>query len=228
MTNNLYMILGVERDATPEEIKKAYRALSKIHHPDVGGDPEEFRKLQEAYDCLMDDAKRKRYDEFGFIPGGEEERHALVVINTLCMVFDSIAESVTPEQMEKYDLIGIMQKAIKEKIRVHEQFCIAINMRLKKNEKLQSVLEARLKRKATKPSPNFFLATIEKRIKVIQEELGGAEYQLRVAKDMEVAINEYDFTFDPEDNRFQQQSFYTMDGRGNILNGLIGGLGGRK
>jgi curved DNA-binding protein len=64
-----YEILGVARDATPEAIKKAYRALARKYHPDVNpGDKSaeaRFKELQHAYDILSEKEKRARYDQFG-------------------------------------------------------------------------------------------------------------------------------------------------------------------
>jgi molecular chaperone DnaJ len=64
-SKNYYEILGVPKTATQKEIKKAYRELAKKHHPDKGGDAEEFKKISEAFSILSDDNKRKRYDAFG-------------------------------------------------------------------------------------------------------------------------------------------------------------------
>jgi curved DNA-binding protein len=57
-----YSILGVNRNATPEEIKKAYRKLAMAHHPDRGGDHNKFAEINAAYDTLSDPAKRQQYD----------------------------------------------------------------------------------------------------------------------------------------------------------------------
>lgn len=60
-----YEVLGVGKGASPDEIKKAFRRLAVQHHPDRGGDEAKFREINEAYEVLKDDSKRKRYDQFG-------------------------------------------------------------------------------------------------------------------------------------------------------------------
>jgi molecular chaperone DnaJ len=60
-----YEILGVGKDASPDEIKKAFRRAAVEHHPDRGGDEAKFKEMNEAYEVLKDSEKRKRYDQFG-------------------------------------------------------------------------------------------------------------------------------------------------------------------
>lgn len=77
MRMDYYSILGVPKGASDDDIKKAYRKLAMKHHPDRGGDQNEFQKVQEAYSTLSDPQKRSQYDnpqpqgfEFHFGPGG--------------------------------------------------------------------------------------------------------------------------------------------------------------
>lgn len=65
---DFYDILGVSKDATDQELKKAYRQLSKKYHPDVNkesGAEEKFKQIQEAYEVLSDGNKRAAYDQYG-------------------------------------------------------------------------------------------------------------------------------------------------------------------
>lgn len=72
MAKDYYEILGVPRSASQDEIKRAYRKLAHQHHPDKsGGDETKFKAVNEAYQVLGNEAKRKQYDQFGqSFPGG--------------------------------------------------------------------------------------------------------------------------------------------------------------
>ena len=58
-------MLEITKDATTEQIKKAFRKRALREHPDKGGDPNKFKRLKEAYDTLLDPEKRQLYDDYG-------------------------------------------------------------------------------------------------------------------------------------------------------------------
>jgi curved DNA-binding protein len=65
---DFYEVLGVARDASADEIQRAYRKLARTYHPDVNKDPsaeEQFKEISEAYDVLSNPETRRRYDAFG-------------------------------------------------------------------------------------------------------------------------------------------------------------------
>jgi len=62
MAQNCYDILGVSRDSSVDDIKKAYKKAALAHHPDKGGDPEKFKEVSAAAETLTDDRKRREYD----------------------------------------------------------------------------------------------------------------------------------------------------------------------
>jgi len=76
-----YDILGVDKSATQDELKKAYRKKAVEHHPDRGGDEAKFREAAEAYETLSDEQKRREYDTYGsggnnpFNGGGRHQSH---------------------------------------------------------------------------------------------------------------------------------------------------------
>ena len=66
MAKNYYEILGVDKTASKDEIKKAFRKLAHKYHPDKkDGDADKFKEINEAYTVLSDDQKRQQYDTFG-------------------------------------------------------------------------------------------------------------------------------------------------------------------
>ena len=77
MEHNFYILLGVAKDATLEQIKKAFRRKAMDYHPDRHpNNPEfaaEFQRIQEAYSTLKNDIKRKKYDRSGFVGYTEAE-----------------------------------------------------------------------------------------------------------------------------------------------------------
>lgn len=91
-----YEILGVPRNATQEEIKKAYRRLARKYHPDFNKDPsaqEKFKEINEAYQVLSDPEKRKLYDQYGHAafsaqPGGQEYQE--VIFQNIGELFEEV------------------------------------------------------------------------------------------------------------------------------------------
>src|SRR3954467_3275362 len=72
-STDYYKVLGVDKKASQDDIKKAYRKLARQYHPDTNKDTgaeERFKQISEAYDTLGDPEKRKKYDRGGSIFGG--------------------------------------------------------------------------------------------------------------------------------------------------------------
>ena len=64
-TNKYYELLGVDKKATTEEIRKAFRKKALKEHPDKGGDPEKFKEVTGAYEVLSNPEKKQLYDDYG-------------------------------------------------------------------------------------------------------------------------------------------------------------------
>ena len=65
MSKNYYETLGLDKKASKDDIKKAFRSLAQKHHPDKGGDEAQFKEITEAYSVLSDEKKRREYDSYG-------------------------------------------------------------------------------------------------------------------------------------------------------------------
>lgn len=70
MPEDYYGTLGVSKDASDQDIKRAFRKKAHEFHPDKGGDAEKFKKINEAYQTLSDKQKRQQYDAFGSAGAG--------------------------------------------------------------------------------------------------------------------------------------------------------------
>jgi curved DNA-binding protein CbpA len=106
---SLYELLGVEPTATKEEIKTAYRVHAREHHPDKGGDSEQFKLYTEAYEILIDDKARSYYDKTGEKKKDSMEDEAE---RTLVEVFSEIIGSMTKDELEYSNLVDIAEVKI--------------------------------------------------------------------------------------------------------------------
>lgn len=103
--SNLYDTLGVAKDASPSEIKKAYRRQSSKAHPDKGGSEKAQQAVNAAYAVLSDDRKRKHYDE----TGREQEPNITQQANALLLrLFNELLEND-----EVADFLGAGRQALK-------------------------------------------------------------------------------------------------------------------
>lgn len=108
---SLYDKLGVDEDATPEEIAKKYRSESLKHHPDRGGDADRFREITVAYEVLSDPGKRGYYDA----TGGETPSGDVVLGLVIDLLNTVIGELVAKRRdPEKVDLVEMIRMKINE------------------------------------------------------------------------------------------------------------------
>jgi len=112
VSKNYYGILGVEKDATPEKIKKAYRALANKHHPDKndGKESEVFNELVEAYECLGNEKNRSAYDNGTYTAKAEslEAKAERLVIEAFIKGLGHISE----DEVKYKDLVEFMREQI--------------------------------------------------------------------------------------------------------------------
>ena len=96
---NPYQTLGIARDATVDEIKRAYRKLASQHHPDRGGDTQKFQEIQVAYDTLSDPQRRAALDNPGF--GGGFRADAPFDFQTIFDIFGTRFQQAGSQQQRR-------------------------------------------------------------------------------------------------------------------------------
>src|SRR5205085_2822222 len=107
ITSDLYKTLNVNKNATKEEIRSAYRKLVLTYHPDKNKSPdalEKFRKIQMAYETLMNDQKRTKYDAF------DNMNNSSTLKNMFAYYYESVLEKCQEYEIsyeEKEEIIGL-------------------------------------------------------------------------------------------------------------------------
>lgn len=115
---NLYEILGIEKTATKKEIKKSYLKLAKLHHPDKGGDPMEFKKINDAYMILSNDKLRNHYDETGQIPKNNNDKIISELMQLFFHCIDSFGDNIIYKDLftEMINILNLKNNEIKKAI----------------------------------------------------------------------------------------------------------------
>lgn len=119
MGETLYETLGVARDASPAQVKAAFRRKAKSSHPDAGGDADAFQRLKDAYDVLADEENRRHYDQTGETPAdranslAEEARFRTALGDLLVTLISRAgAPEFTDILRETLETIGLQIRAI--------------------------------------------------------------------------------------------------------------------
>jgi curved DNA-binding protein CbpA len=186
-----YAELSVPRDADPETVKAAYRKAAKQHHPDKGGDAEKFAAATLAHDVLMDEKRRKKFDETGKIDdspvAGKEQRAQQLIYD---MVAHAIMGDVDPLGI---NLVSQMDQSLQKQIADIATKTAVLKRGLERAKRL----EKRFVKKGKKKDPeNIFVTMLQRHKQQITEamEMNETETEIRqMALDM-VRL----YTFNPE------------------------------
>jgi len=190
--NNPYEELNLSKDATGDQIKKAYRDLSKLHHPDKKGDPDKFRDINKAYEILQDEEKRKHFDETGLLPDEQEEN--TIKGKTRENLYNLVKQILNDKNfIQRYNNIDFINTILN----------IINNNRIKIEENKKSVTEycETMKLILDKfnykgESNDFIKEIIEVSIKEKAGQVQSMEIELKVLTLMKELIKEYDYDFE--------------------------------
>lgn len=195
MGDDLYRRLGLPRDAGPEQIKRAYRKLSKKLHPDVvGGKPDDFARLTEAYDVLSDPERKMAYDTTGQWRSGSlhdlgREVHDPVTKEALGVIATTMNALITQAKSD-IGLIPIVQaltNVIDDGLKQGPEM-IANNRRIKE------MIERNLKRMKRKgEGENLLAGMLKSQINQCQHMIDQVEARLVVGKRCKEILKDYDW-----------------------------------
>lgn len=182
----LYADLGVDPDADAAAIRAAYRSAAQKHHPDKGGEGEQFRLIQIAYDVLGDAAKRARYDTTGDTSSGPTVRsRALASIPTmLAQVMDACDTDTT-------DILAAMVRGVKHIADEGQRAEATLLTKVKKREralKRLGVIEGK---------PNLVASAIMAAIGQMNQQAAAHRDEQEVCAEMLVILADHTYTLDP-------------------------------
>lgn len=137
---DLYETLGVDRAASPAEIKRAYRRKAKAAHPDAGGSPEAFNELSMAHRVLTDDRRRQRYDATGNADDGPDlsDQRAMSIVDAI------LSQVMDMDTALQRDLADIVRREIQRNL---DQQASEESKAKRQRAKLESI-KARMKTSA--------------------------------------------------------------------------------
>lgn len=186
---DLYSVLGVDKNATPDDLKRAKKYLSKKLHPDVAGseNQEAFTTMQIAFSTLIDPRKRLIYDETGKIPLTDAERMAQEATG-LFMGF--LEEALTKAEMtpRKTDVMQVIDSMIKRTVvNIHDGIK-SEGYNLKRDQRrMKRVIRAKTNSDRPNLVLNYYTAKIAKTAAAIEE----LNFKLKLLGEVTIIASEY-------------------------------------
>ena len=178
----------MKKQTTKEKIKKAYRKKATKHHPDKGGNPDDFKELVLAYNILHDDEKRARYDS-GENPESitkaaqsEESR----MIQAMMTIFTQIVQNAN---VDTTDIMGSIRESLLNGMRTLDQ-------RIIEQKKLIMKYETVLKRLKCTSEENMFAQAAKGAIDKLNFEIKRAEDEKKVGENGVKFLEAYSYEFD--------------------------------
>ncbi len=182
---DLYEVLGVDKDATADEIKEAYRNKAKEHHPDVkGGDNERMTEITIAWGVLKSESGRNRYDKTGQM---EDTPFDVKFQELVQFAFLKIVEEV--EDVASVNLLKQFNHYIK--------ISVADNLKNKKIFEGRSAKLVRVKERLSAKGDNKIVRVLDINLHDIKMMLGNIDEQVKFLNDALEVINHYDYRIDP-------------------------------
>jgi curved DNA-binding protein CbpA len=200
MSDDPYAILGVERSATEEQIRKAYRDQAKQCHPDVGGSEERFEAIAQAVQILSDPDARAHYDRTGEMKGKTIDNGDNAAIGRIASALASILEQSKHEPVNT-DVVATLLALINADIAEGNKHLAKCKASLKRAEKVRGRFrrkEVQATRKAKKkgaepPKRDFMGLIVDNQIIQSTRQIDKIEAQLKPLLRAVEILSEYEF-----------------------------------
>jgi len=186
---DLYSTLGVPNDATPAEIKAAYKRKAKETYPDAGGDAEKFQQVTLAHRILSDDEKRARYDETG---SADEDVDTL---DTAALaIIGGLVEEITQQIVTRDDLQFVdLAKQLRDRVKSQQAQADENIAQAKKFEKKAVALRKRFK---AKKGPDYIGNMLDGKVTICRGAIRSGEDHLARLKRAAEILDDVDYQAD--------------------------------
>jgi curved DNA-binding protein CbpA len=184
--NELYNTLGVDKDASAEDIKKSYRKLAVENHPDKeGGNSEKMKEVTSAYNILKDPAKRERYDNTGETNSEEsfESRFRTMLNNVFGAIID------TEKDVEGTDLVDILRGELKNQERLQRDSLTSLRLEIERLEKVLSRI---------KKDDGLMKPLVEAKIESVRRAIGFTENNIEFISASIKRCDNYEYEVDEQ------------------------------
>lgn len=177
-----YEILGVSKDATTEEIKRAFRKLAATHHPDKDGEKEHFQLIKKAYDILSNNKARQHYDLYGIFSDEEITKANNFVREVIIQAVDSA------KSLEHVDIVSLLNKNIDQNMIGARNHIHVLENQISKIEKNKH-----------RTTSELVLHVFNTKQGVAEKNLENTKKELRVLKAALLIIEDVNYNFEPVD-----------------------------
>lgn len=174
-----YIVLGVDKDASADDIKKSFKQKSKTAHPDHGGSPEEFDVIKRAYEILTDASKRRMWDEYRLADNLDIENEAKMVASQIAVqTLDTYPDSCNFDK----EMAEVFRKCLQD-----------ISSQIRDLTQKKERLEKRFKAIHKKPVDDFISIDIEQVINAKDIQIRQQKLNLEIHKKAFELIQGYKF-----------------------------------
>ena len=200
---NLYEILGVAKDALQDVIKKAHRQGVKEHHPDKGGNQDKFREIQHAYNVLINEQRRKKYDE----TGDDTETLDEFTSRFVSFIESEIVGAIEQAKSIEFDVMAKAKKQLSAEI-------VNITEGQQAYEKgIERLEKARLKvTMKTEGKNNFIVSIMDEKIKMYRSKQSSLEESANFCNKAMEELEDYIYSFveEPQDTATKFESWLSV------------------